>query len=53
MAGRDNPFDMQIKLLMIGDSGKYREYPHGVDVIPRNVLSIENARPCGTKGPYS
>ena len=21
MAGRDNPFDMQIKLLMIGDSG--------------------------------
>jgi hypothetical protein len=23
MAGRDNPFDMQIKLLMIGDSGKY------------------------------
>lgn len=23
MAGRDNPFDMQIKLLMIGDSGEY------------------------------
>ena len=22
MAGRDNAFDMQIKLLMIGDSGK-------------------------------
>jgi hypothetical protein len=22
MAGRDTPFDMQIKLLMIGDSGK-------------------------------
>lgn len=23
MAGRDNPFDMQIKLLMIGDSGSF------------------------------
>lgn len=26
MAGRDNPFDMQIKLLMIGDSGKPIKY---------------------------
>lgn len=24
MAGRDNAFDMQIKLLMIGDSGKVK-----------------------------
>jgi hypothetical protein len=25
MSGRDNPFDMQIKILMIGDSGKWRD----------------------------
>ena len=27
MAGRDNAFDMQIKLLMIGDSGKFLVRP--------------------------
>jgi hypothetical protein len=31
MAGRDNPFDMQIKLLMIGDSGKFE--PHTLPAV--------------------
>lgn len=40
MARNDSPFDMQIKLLMIGDSGKYSV-----------LLSVEALTPvCSTHG---
>ncbi len=32
--GKDQPFDMQLKLLMIGDSGKLRYNFILIDVLP-------------------
>lgn len=33
MAGRDNAFDMQIKLLMIGDSGNFTDNLHNPFIV--------------------